>query len=522
MEIGRVICDNETPNHIRFKFQLKMGNDIKAGQFVLVNGERSFLGQVTKPSTFNPAFSDPRLIQFHERGGPDIKILYPEQEWTTADALIIGEIKESGLDITGSHPHPGDTISIADKQTLCKIFNMGNDIILGQLYSHEDVIIQFNKDTLFDHVLITGKTGSGKTYSGAVIIEGALEAGLPVVAIDPHGELGRMSVPNDVETELAKLSEMGLEARGYNTVEYAPPNYAIGDIKPFTITAGELSFSDIMAIVGLPGDIQQMILLRSMEHLRRRSGSAYDLDQLTREVERYGKAIGKQSSADTTSLRLQSLSDYGILGRGIRPQDLVKPDTVTILTLPGVDDFMQQITVSILARKLLRAREMGEVSPFFLYIEEAYLYVPNRENPPSKDALIKLVRQGRKFGIGVGISTQQPSNVDNKIIAQCHLKIILRLDASADLNYVTPWLGPDARYYTSMLPSFPDGRAIVSSKDLKRPVIVNIRARKSKHGGRTGALAYRSPAQRVSAAETVVNNGSSSMDDLDKWIRPKS
>ena len=521
MEIGTVICDNETPNHLEFRFQLKIGNDIRAGQFVIVNGEKTFLGQVTKPITFNPAFSDPRLIQFHERGGSDIRILYPEQEWTIAEALVIGEIKEGGLEITGSHPHPGDTVSIADEQTLNRIFKMGNDIILGQLYSHEDVILQFDKDTLFDHVLIAGKTGSGKTYTGAVIIEDALEAGLPVVAIDPHGELGQMSLPNDVQSELEKLSKIGLKPRGYNTMEYAPPDYAYGHVKPFTITAGELSFSDIMAIVGLPGDIQQMILLRSMELLRRRYGSAYDLNQLTAEVERYGKAIGKESSGDTTSLRLQSLSDYRILGRGIRPQDLVKPDTITILTLPGVDDFMQQIVVSILARKLLRARQTGEVPPFFLYIEEAYLYAPSTENPPSKDALINLVRQGRKFGIGVGVSTQQPSNVDSKIIAQCHLKIILRLDASADLNYVTPWLGPEARYYTNMLPSFPDGRAIITSKNLKRPVIVNIRARKSRHGGRTGALQHRNtiPGEKLSNYATNDKNyGSSDENGLKKWL----
>jgi hypothetical protein len=491
MEIGRVICDKTTPNHLEFKFQLKIGIEVQAGQFVIVNGSKRFLGQVVKPYTFNPAFSDPRLIQFHERGGPDIKVLYPEQEWTTAHALIIGEINQYGLDITGSHPHPGDPVSIADKITLNDLFVMGDHIVLGQIYAHEDTLLKFDKDVLFDHVLIAGKTGSGKTYTGAVLIESALEAGLPVVAIDPHGELGQMSVPNDVQIELEKLSQIGLEPRGYNTVLYAPPDYATDDIRPFTITAGELSFSDIMATVGLPGDIQQMILLRSMGRLRGRYGSNYDLDQLTDEVERYGRTIRKESSAETTSLRLQSLRDYGILGRGIRPQDLVKANTVTILTLPGVDDFMQQIAVSILARKLLRAREVGEILPFFLYVEEAYLYAPNTENPPSKDALIKLVRQGRKFGIGVGISTQQPSNVDSKIIAQCHLKIILRLDASADLNYVTPWLGPEARYYTSMLPSFPDGRAIVASKDLKRPVIVNIRSRKSKHGGRTAAVIQR-------------------------------
>jgi len=521
MEIGRVICDNETPNHIKLKFQLKMGNDVRAGQFVLVGGEKLFLGQVTRPATFNPAFSDPRLIQFHERGGPDIEILYPEQEWTTAEALIIGEVKEEGLDMTGSHPRPGDNVSIADKQTLDKIFKTGKDILLGQLYSHEAVNIQFDKETLFDHVLIAGKTGSGKTYSGAVIIEDAVEAGLPVVAIDPHGELGKLSVPNDVNIDLKRLLEMGLEPRGYNTAEYAPPDYASEKIIPFTITAGELSYSDIMSIVGLPGDIQQMILLRTMEMLRRRRGSTYDLAALTAEVEKYGKTIKKQSSSETTSLRLQSLSNYGILGRGMRPQDLVKPNAVTVLTLPGVDDFMQQISVSILSRKLLRAREVNEVPPFFLYIEEAYLYAPAGENPPSKDALIKLVRQGRKFGIGVGISTQQPSNVDTKIVAQCHLKIILRLDASADLNYVTPWLGPEARNYTNMLPSFPDGRAIVTSKDLKRPVIVSIRPRKSKHGGGTGMLIHPTSTTHADAGAELPENSSSNVDGLNKWFEFK-
>src|SRR2546429_6416475 len=85
--LGRVISDEDSPNHIRLRFQLRINNDVEAGQFVTINGNRQFLCQITKPWTFNPAFADPRLIQFHERGGPDVKTLYPHEEWTTAEAL---------------------------------------------------------------------------------------------------------------------------------------------------------------------------------------------------------------------------------------------------------------------------------------------------------------------------------------------------------------------------------------------------------------------------------------------------
>lgn len=506
MEIGRVISDSTTPNHIEIKFQMNMGSEVRAGQFIVVTGRRRFLGQVTRPSTFNPAFSDPRLVQFHERGGPDIKYLYPEQEWTIANALIIGEIKGDSLDMIGSHPRPGDNVNLADKETLVKVFKMGNDIMLGQINGHEEVSLQFGKDELFYHVLITGMTSSGKTYTGAVLIEDAIEAGLPVVVIDPHAELGKMSESNDVKSEVDKLARLGLSPKGYVTNEYTPPDYACGNVKPFTITAGELSFSDIMAIVILPGEIQQMILLRSIENLRRRYGSNYSLIQLIGEIKRYGEEIKQKRSAETTNLRLKSLQNYGILGRGMKPEAIVKPNTVTILSLPGVDDYMQQIVVSILARKLLRAREMGYIPQFFMYVEEAYLYAPRAEAPPSKNALIKLVEQGRKFGIGVGISTQQPSNVTSKIISQCHLKVVLRLDTSSDLNYITPWLGPETKYYTNMLPSFPDGRAIVKAKGLRRPVIVNIRPRRSKHGGRTGMVVQRRPEPKDAYASLQRDN----------------
>jgi len=494
-----------------------MDSDVKAGQFIVVNGSRQFLGQVTRPSTFNPAFSDPRLIQFHENGGPDVQALYPEQEWTIAQALIVGEIEADRLDITGSHPKPGDMVSLADNETLTKVFNMGNHIILGQVYGHEGVRLQFDKDVLSYHTLITGMTSSGKTYAGAVLIEDAIEAGLPVVVIDPHGEFGPLIEPNNVKPEIDKLSLLGLSPRGYETQEFGPPDYASGSIKPFTITAGELSFSDIMAIVPLPGDIQQMILLKSMENLRARHGSNYDLAQLKNEIERYGKEIKQEKSAETTSLRLQSLQNYGLLGKGMRAEDIVKPETVTILTLPGVDDYMQQIVVAILARKLLGTRQTGQIPPLFLYVEEAYLYAPSSEDPPSKSALIRLVEQGRKFGIGVGISTQQPSNVTSKIIAQCHLKIVLRLDTSSDLNYIVPWLGPETSYYTDMLPSFPDGRAIVKSKGLRRPVIVDIRARKSKHGGRTGMVTRSKTAPTTNMSTNEQSNKDESHMDKSWW-----
>ena len=64
------------------------------------------------------------------------------------------------------------------------------------------------------HVVVAGQTGSGKSYTCAVMVEELLERGVPVVVIDPHGEYLTLSAPNDSPSELAELRRLGLEPRG--------------------------------------------------------------------------------------------------------------------------------------------------------------------------------------------------------------------------------------------------------------------------------------------------------------------
>ena len=144
--------------------------------------------------------------------------------------------------------------------------------------------------------------------------------------------------------------------------------------------------------------------------------------------------------------------------------------------------------VTAILRRLFNSRKSGEVQGFFLVIDEAQRYAPQVETTVSKSILRALVREGRKFGIGCCILSQRPVDVDKVMLSQCNTRLILKIDSLPDLNAIAPYLGNVPKELVDTLPFFPAGRAILSGLGISFPATVDIRVRKTKHGGGTAAL----------------------------------
>jgi hypothetical protein len=109
------------------------------------------------------------------------------------------------------------------------------------------------------------------------------------------------------------------------------------------------------------------------------------------------------------------------------------------------------------------------------------------------DVLVKLVREGRNFGLSFMFTTQQPSAIDQRILAQVDTIIAHKLTVQTDIDYVKRNLKsnlPDEVRYANATLSFDKlvraldvGQAVVSNTETERAFILDVRPRVSVHGG---------------------------------------
>ncbi len=94
--------------------------------------------------------------------------------------------------------------------------------------------------------------------------------------------------------------------------------------------------------------------------------------------------------------------------------------------------------------------------PVVLVCEEAHRYAPRREDAalqPTKQALSRIAKEGRKYGVGLGLISQRPSELSESILSQCNTLIALRMSNEQDQNFVQRALPDSVRSLVSILPT---------------------------------------------------------------------
>lgn len=159
---------------------------------------------------------------------------------------------------------------------------------------------------------------------------------------------------------------------------------------------------------------------------------------------------------------------------------------VTIIDLGGIPFEVLSISVSLISRILFDygyfyKKKLVEESkcdtPLLLVYEEAHKYVP-RSNlakyRSSKLAIERIAKEGRKYGVTLGIVSQRPSEISETIFSQCNNFIAMRLTNPDDQNYVKRLLPDTLGNLTDSLPSLRCGEAILIGESITLPSIVKI------------------------------------------------
>lgn len=159
---------------------------------------------------------------------------------------------------------------------------------------------------------------------------------------------------------------------------------------------------------------------------------------------------------------------------------------ITIINLGGIPFEVLSITVSLISRmlfdfgyfysKLLPPDQRHEI-PLLLLYEEAHIYVPKSDllkYRSSKLAIERIAKEGRKYGITLGIISQRPSEISETIFSQCNNFIAMRLTNPEDQNYVKRLLPDTLGNLTETLPTLQSGEALLIGESIVLPSLVKI------------------------------------------------
>ena len=164
-----------------------------------------------------------------------------------------------------------------------------------------------------------------------------------------------------------------------------------------------------------------------------------------------------------------------------------KSANITIIDLGGIPFEVLSITVSLISRiifeygyfykKLLDEESKDCETPLVLIYEEAHKYVPKSDlvrYRASKMAIERIAKEGRKYGVTLGIVSQRPSEISETIFSQCNNFIAMRLTNPDDQNYVKRLLPDTLGNLTDSMPSMQSGEALIIGESIIMPSIIKI------------------------------------------------
>ncbi|WP_428981635.1 ATP-binding protein [Novosphingobium album (ex Liu et al. 2023)] len=390
------------------------------------------------------------------------------------------------------YPIPGALVYPATSEDLRQIYaSDGRSVIqIGHVHPTKDIRAGLYVDSLLGkHFALLGSTGTGKSTSAALILHRICEASTEghVVMIDPHGEYGaafrntgvildvtNLQMPywlmnleehcevfltsrgNDRQEDAEILAKCLLEARQRNrlaeqmgkiTVD-APIPYLLSDLT--TIISNEMGKLDKGRT--------------SAPYLRIKN----KIDELKGDP-RYQFMFSGMLVGDTMAEFLAKI--FRLPSRG-RP--------ISIIDVSGVPSDVTTTVVAVLSRLVFDfavwARE-EKTRPILLVCEEAHRYVPNEKNADGSSVgrvLSRIAKEGRKYGISLGLITQRPSDLAEGVLSQCGTIIAMRLNNERDQAFVRAAMPEGARGFLDSIPALRNRECIICGEGVSIPIRVSF------------------------------------------------
>ena len=410
---------------------------------------------------------------------------------------------------------PPKKVEPADINEIKKIFEESLDdnkkFNFAKLSSNHTISVPVDGDKFFSkHIAIVGSTGSGKSHTVAKIIQNAVHGkngeydgmnNSHVIIFDIHSEY-KSAFPNarfiDITTlrlpywllNSDELQELFIDTESNDHNQRNVFKEAVVESKKNHFMGDEEKKEKIHFDSPLKFEIKDVILHAKDKNTEKKDGRQGSLfGKLSNFISRFENKLTDRrldfllgdASRDTTFEEvLKTLIGYG-----------EEKSNVTVIDLSGVPFDVLSITVSLISRilfeygyyyKKLRIMESGNENeinnvPLLLVYEEAHKYAPNNDAAKyraSREAIERIAKEGRKYGITLLLASQRPSEISETIFSQCNNFLAMRLTNPTDQNYVKRLLPDTMGNLIDMMPTLKVGESLLIGDAVVLPSVVQI------------------------------------------------
>ncbi|MCJ2178704.1 helicase HerA domain-containing protein [Novosphingobium album (ex Hu et al. 2023)] len=389
-------------------------------------------------------------------------------------------------------PLAGDDIYPASNKDLACIFSTNNEphIEIGTVHPTTDVRASLLYDKMLSrHFAVLGSTGSGKSTLVSLILHRIMEAAPEghIVVIDPHGEYAAAFAETGQVYNVDNLElpywMMNLEEHCEAFIPETEANREVDiNVMAKCLLAARLrtsvveGFGEITVDSPVPyseGDLVDA-LVDEMGRLERQA-ELQTYMRLKLNIEQYFSDPRYRFMFDD-SLRQKSMTEF--LKTLLRMPGDGKP--ISILDLSGAPSQIVKVVVSLLSRIILDFAiwtPSHSRAPMLFVCEEAQRYLPAVHPDKAMSAerqLERIAREGRKYGVALGIITQRPSELSTTALSQCGTIISLRLTNSYDQAQVQATLPEASRSLAQVLPALKNRECIIAGEGARVPARIRI------------------------------------------------
>ena len=412
-------------------------------------------------------------------------------------------------------PSLGDEVFTTDQEDLRVVYARPQDSTVKIGTIHQDSGLPayvLTDDLLGRHFAVLGTTGSGKSCAVALILRAILQrhGNAHIVLLDPHNEYWRtfgdaaevLSPENLVLPYwLLNFEEIVEVVLGAETRDVAASTAILHD----AIAAAKTQFlksadDEISVTVDTPLPYRLTDLLQHVDDEMGKLDKPEDtapylkiknrLNAL-RADRRFAFMFGGLSVRDNMA---------EILSRILRIPVDGKP--VTIMDLSGVPSETLNVVVSVLCRITFDFGLWSERAvPILLVCEEAHRYAPQNSEAgfePTKRALSRIAKEGRKYGVSLCVVSQRPSELATGMLSQCNTIFAMRLSNQKDQDFVRAAMSDNAIGIIDFLPSLHNGEAIAVGEGVPVPVRLSFEELPEEHRPQSGTASFSKAWQRES------------------------
>jgi uncharacterized protein len=390
------------------------------------------------------------------------------------------------------YPVPGSEVYAVSSPDMKQVYAADSraHVEIGTVFPTKDIRGALYVDAMLGkHFALLGSTGTGKSTSAALILHKICDIAPEghIVMIDPHGEYSAAFKHNGALFDVNNLA-----------MPYWMMNFA-EHVEVFVTSNGDDKQidSDILARCLLQARGKNRIA-ESIGKLTVDAPIPYLLSDLTNIIQtEMGKLDKATNSAPFMRLKgkieeLKADPRYNFMFSGMLVGDTMadfvgkifrlpsggKP--ISIIDVSGVPSDITSTVVAVLSRLVfdyaIWSRNEPQ-RPILLVCEEAHRYIPSdrvSKNSAVRSILERIAKEGRKYGVSLGLITQRPSDLAEGVLSQCGTIISMRLNNDRDQAFVRAAMPEGARGFLDSIPALRNRECIICGEGVSIPIRVAL------------------------------------------------